>query len=114
MKIAHKKLLTESDMSDATISTEAILIDQIYGMSFQAVYTGSPVGSLIVELSNDITSEGESVTNWTECSDTEVSISAAGNSLINYDGVHAKWARVTYTKTSGTGSLSLTYFAKGA
>jgi hypothetical protein len=113
MKIAHKELLTAQSMA-TSFQSDAILIDQIYGLSFQAVATGSPVGSFAIQLSNDLTDSKSAVTNWTTYTASAAAVSAAGNTFINYDGVHAKWARLIYTATSGTGSASVIYFGKGA
>lgn len=112
MKIAHKELLIGADMS-ADFESEAILVDQIYGLSFQAVATGSPVGSFAIQLSNDLTDKKADVTNWTTYAASAAAVSAAGNTFINYDGVHAKWARLIYTATSGTGTATVIYFGKG-
>jgi hypothetical protein len=113
MKIAHKELLTAEDMS-VDFESEAILIDQIYGLSFQAVSTGAPVGSFAIQLSNDLTDRKDEVVNWTTYTASAAAVSAAGNTFINYDGVHAKWARLIYTATSGTGAATVIYFGKGA
>ena len=53
------------------------------------------------------------VSNWIENTDSVATIASAENVFINFDGVHAKWIRMIWEPTAGTGSADITFFAKG-
>lgn len=74
--------------------------------SVQAVYTGSPVGTLTLSSSND------GVT-WDTISGTSQSVSAAGSTMWNVQGAGYLFVRLEYAFTSGSGSLSAIYVGKG-
>lgn len=65
---------------------------------------GSPVGTLLLQYSND-------GTNWADDTDSQVAISADGDTLFNVSDVGFVYARVKYTRTSGTGSMTATVHA---
>lgn len=111
MKIANEKIVNAGSMG-ADITSSAILIDQLYGFSVQSVYTGTPVGDLIFQVSNDDVPLASQVVNWNNIA-TAVSISAAGSNLQNFIGTNYKWLRVFYDRTSGTGTLTVTLCGKG-
>lgn len=74
--------------------------------SFQAVFTGSPVGALTLESSNDNST-------WTTITDSDVAVSGASNAMWNVTNAGYKYVRLHYARTSGTGALTATYFGKG-
>ena len=84
--------------------------------SIQAVFAGAPVGSLFLEISNDIISPGSdpnsAVSNWTTYAGSAYSVAAAGNYMFNISNMGYKWLRMTYAPSSGTGSLSATSAVK--
>lgn len=75
--------------------------------SFQAIYTGSPVGALTLEASND------GGTTWTTIADSSSAVSGASNTMWTVENVGYKAVRLVYTRTSGTGTLNVWYFGKG-
>lgn len=97
------------DMS-ASITSPAYSVYQIYGWSAQFVFTGAPVGSLVVEVScdpylNDYNGQ-QTPTNWTTLADSSTSISAAGDVMYNVNLSFYNWVRFKYVFTSGTGSIN--------
>lgn len=112
MKFANEKIISQADMSTSFLS-KAILLDQIYGFSFQAVFTGSPVGSFKLQASNDDVKNESDVTNWTDVADSSAAVSAAGDLTYNYEGCFFKWVRIVYTAGSGSGSCNVVYASKG-
>ena len=64
----------------------------------------SPVGSLIVQVSNDNST-------WVASSATSA-VSADGSTLLSLSGVAAKYIRLFYDVTSGSGTLNASCFAK--
>lgn len=112
MKFAQDNIIVNGDMS-ANISSEAILLDQIYGFAMQAVYSGSPVGTLKIQVSCDITNDRSNVVNWDDLAGSSVAISASGITTYNVDAQFYKWIRIVYVFTSGTGALNVAYNSKG-
>lgn len=98
-------IITSGDMSAASITvTRSLGKNTEY--SLHCVYTGSPVGTLSISGSNDNST-------FTELSGTNISISSAGNTLYNFTNQNYLYYKVLYTKTSGTGSLTVTEVIKG-
>lgn len=112
-------VITAGDMSAATITSEATVLQSITKFSYEVSWTGtSPVGTLALQISNSyaLSSTGAIATAGTwisvplDASGSEVSsipISGnTGNGFIDVT-VQAGYAcRLLYTKTSGTGSLT--------
>lgn len=111
MNNANKKIVSGQSMA-ANYTSPTIDVNQVYGLSFQAVFTGSPVGSFKLQVSSqDVPSTGD-VTEWSDVADSETAISAAGNVFYNVTDVFFHWVRIVYTFSSGTGSLNISYMAK--
>lgn len=78
----------------------------MFGYSIQAVFTGSPNGAFKLQASLD-------GANWDDIADSSESVTEAGNIVWNVSSVQYPQVRVVYTRSSGTGSLSLYFFGKG-
>lgn len=96
-------------------------LNQIIMFSVQAVFTGTPVGTLKLQISDDIVNQAPqgsdpaaNVQNWSDYSGSEVAVSAAGNWTWIVSDASYRWMRVVYVRTSGTGSVTITYSGKGA
>lgn len=94
------------DMSQATLTSNSIALDHMGLAAIQAVYTGSPVGSLKLQAN-----VGGST--WTDVASSTVSVTAAGDNMWNLADIGYSAVRVVYTKTSGTGTLSVRANCKG-
>lgn len=109
MRVSNSEIpnFINADMSSSLLSP-AISVYQIYGWSSQFVFSGSPVGTLSVEVSCDpFQSEGVvDPTHWTTLKDSPTSISAAGDVCYNVDIAFYNWIRFRYVATSGAGSIS--------
>lgn len=103
---------TAGDQASAAIPTQ-----NIFSMSAQVVASGAPVGVAKVQVSND---EAVSIpnqfapTNWSDLSGVTVSVSAAGVFLIPKFDVCYNYVRLVYTKTSGTGAITVNVKGLGA
>ena len=81
-------------------------IDEGVTFSVQASFTGSPVGVVELEASNDVVaSSAQNPTNWTIIPKTVTNITEAGTYMVNYDLPGFTWIRLVYTPTSGTGTM---------
>jgi hypothetical protein len=98
-------LLDAGDMSEAELVSDALPLYERTQYALQAVYTGSPDGAMIVEVSVN----GDDYETLTSSS---VAISGAGSYIYNVTAAGYLWARIKYTKTSGTGELTVVGSAK--
>ena len=91
---------------DANITGEAIAIDLIDRIAFQVNWTGTPTGQFFVQVSNDKTA-------WVTLplSEDVVAAGVADDALIDVETA-ARYIRLIYTRTSGTGLVSVSTFAK--
>ena len=98
-------LLTGASMG-ADFESGPINVAAYIGMSIQAIYTGSPVGSLVIQASGAVTNRAADIdaSSWIDIGNDAVS--AAGTSLFNIRTPFYKWLRVVYRRTSGTGTVT--------
>lgn len=104
-----------------TITSDPIRVDQIYGYAIQAVYTGTPVGTLSLQASCDapgrttqVSNGGpDSVTNWSTVTNSSTAVSGAGSFMWNVIGGFYNYVRLVYTNTSSTGVLTAKISEKG-
>jgi|SRR5271166_1820208 len=105
---------------NATINSAPIPANQLYGYSVQAVYTGTPTGTLKLQASDDpFTGNIQTSippTNWVDIANSSFAISSAGAYMWNVSEVMYNWARLVYTDSSGgtsTAVLNVTVNGKG-
>lgn len=93
-------------MTGNITSTPVIPLNQSFGYSVQASWTGTPTGTLKLQCSNDNT-------NWT---DITASIQALAGSAGNYEWNVVMpmylYAQLVYVFTSSTGTLTATAVVK--
>lgn len=114
------KMVTNGDMS-ASINSVGIILDQIPLASIHAVWTGSPVGTLKLQVSNDLVKipvsgsadMAANVVNWTDYTGSSQAVSGAGDFMFNLLSNGYYWIRLVYTRSSGTGTLNVTFSGKG-
>jgi hypothetical protein len=121
MRFEPVQIISSGDMSQATVTSNGIDMNQIFGGSISAVFTGSPVGTLTLEISNDIVAVSpaggsnlaSAVVNWSTYTGSSYSISAAGDYTYILPDTPYRWLRLKYTKTSGTGTINAYFSGKG-
>lgn len=91
----------------STVATDAVPITQYFGLSLQLVWTGTPAGDFTVEYSND------DVTYVADSSSSSAAGGAAGTALYNVFEQYSKYARVKFTRSGGTGTLTVVVNGKG-
>jgi len=97
--------ITDGDMSSNITgpSTNILYTDRV---SYQLIYTGSPTGTFSVQVSNDETT-------WEDVAfDTTPTASGAGDTDFLEIETGAKFIRLNYTASSGTGTLQAKMTAK--
>ena len=119
MRTNNIPMLT-SVLMNTNITSDPVDIPDIYGYAIQAVYTGTPTGTLKLQASADpfkYSGTPQAPTNWTDIANSSVDITAAGNYMWNVTGSFYNYVRVVYTDTSGgtsTAHLTVTANIKGA
>lgn len=123
MKSNTVNVITAGSMTGtATITSASIPIDQLIGIALQAVWTGTPNGTIKLQGSVDgptgqtqVSNGGpDTIANWTDISDSSYSITGvAGNFLWDFDQPNFRNIRVVYTNTSSTGTLNVKACLKG-
>ena len=110
-------VFTNQSMS-ATVHSPATIIGFVSGASYDLAWTGSPTGTFSVELSNTYSLNADGTVNnagqWTPVA-LSSPITASGspdNAFINLAGLEAYAIRLTYTRTSGSGTLNATICGK--
>lgn len=92
-----------------TLTGSPILLKNVYLLSIQLYYTGSPVGTMKLQASCD---PGDiAPTHWTDVTSVAVPTSD-GFIFWNYPNVGWRYARVVYTFSSGSGTLDGRYNIK--
>lgn len=116
-------LLLNGDMT-TTVHSNGVDVNQLAIGSISAVWTGTPVGTLSLEVSNDYVSVGSgpnnaqtnqsvNVTTWSDYTNSHQAVSGPGNFTWNLNYLGFRWIRLTYTPASGTGSITVQFSGKG-
>jgi hypothetical protein len=101
------------------ISSSAFWVPHLDNFAIQAVWTGTPTGTLKLQCSCDkgsgnVSEERGAPTNWTDIvGSSQSTAGAAGSNVWNVQNAGYRWVRVVFTFGSGTGSLSVTANGKG-
>jgi hypothetical protein len=98
-------ILTDGDMS-GNLETDVIDTSRLDAVVFYAKFTGSPVGTLKVQVSIDDI-------NYVDLPDSEVSVTAAGDFMWNIVDTNFDKIKVVYTATSGSGTINIRANTKG-
>lgn len=108
MEYSQKDVLVNSSLGADVVSV-GMLLEDTRTFAIQAVWSGTPTGTLRLQASCDRGTEGnvDNVVNWSNIASTDVALAgAAGGQLWNIDGAGYRWVRVQYVRTSGTGTLN--------
>lgn len=95
------------DMS-TTITSLYVNIDEAVSYAVQAVFVGSPNGTIQLQASNDVLLSSASVpVNWTVIPTTVQVISpSTGNYMVNVELPAYSWVQLVYIPTSGSGTMT--------
>lgn len=103
--LINAPIITNGDMSSALESLPQDL-SRIDIYSIQAVWTGSPSGTIKIQVSVNGST-------FTDLADSEEAISGAGDFLWVVTDVGYDKMKVVYTPSSGSGTLNVQYNGKG-
>jgi hypothetical protein len=123
MNIANNPLVLDGTDMASTITSDPIWLANIINYNIQIVFTGSPVGTFTLQISGDAGNPNApfqvdrdyQITHWTTMQGSSQAIAASGDHSYEVQNSGHRWARLIYTKTSGTGTITSCRFAlKGA
>lgn len=101
-----------------SVNSEPSALTLVSYVSYTVTWSGSPVGILQVEACNDVGVDpnGAYIANtgtWVPIymnvngtSSNSIVVNGAGNAFIDIDGIAAAYIRLSYTATSGSGTLN--------
>lgn len=102
----------------SSLTSDVTIITNLTGVGYDLNWTGAPVGTFSVEISNtySLNYDGSvrNAGNWTPVT-LSSPITAAGsadNAFINMAGLECYAIRLRYTRTSGTGTLNAVIVSK--
>jgi len=94
-------------------------LDSIWGYSIQAVWTGTPNGTIKLQASSDPINQANQVNspiNWTDIANSAQVITAAGNFMWNITSTSYNYVQLVYldaSSGSSTAVLNANFNAKG-
>jgi hypothetical protein len=118
LRIKNEVLLSGVDNSTAK-NTAAVDLENMLGYAIQCIFTGSPMGTIKLQGSNDFNSDANfnvgtfAPTNWTDISGASSDITTAGSVLFNANGAYYRWVRAVWTPGSSSGALTVELNSKG-
>jgi hypothetical protein len=100
LPIFHLNILSLDSVSMSQNQSSLIHdLGEVSGFAVHSIFTGTPVGTLIVEASNDTdTNNFVAIDSY--------AITEDGKRLLNIEKSHYKYVRVRYEFTSGSGTLT--------
>ena len=117
----NKPIINAASMA-TNIVGPATVIQRLPGISYDLKWTGSPVGTFSVEVSNTYSQNADgsvaNAGNWTVLPTSSFSgtypvpAGSAANGFLDVMGTEAYAVRLVYNSTSGTGSLTVVACAK--
>ena len=117
----NKPLINAASMA-ANVTGPATIIQRLPGISYDLAWTGTPTGTFSVEVSNsyseNVDGSVQNAGNWTALPSAAfvgtlpAPSGSAGTGFIDVVGTEAYAVRLIYTRTSGTGSLTVYPAAK--
>lgn len=122
MRVGNDQIITNGSMTGtSTINSDPFWVGQAIGYAVQAVWSGTPTGTIKLQASIDAvepnpsnSNEPATITNWEDITDSSYSITgSAGTYTWNVTDVFYRWVRVVYVNSSSTGTLNARFNTKG-
>lgn len=103
----------------SNITSDTIYLRVECMLSIQAIWTGTPTGTLKIQTSNipgqaPAGGNPTGITTWTDYTGTSQSLTgSAGDFVWRFTFMPDTWARLVYTASSGSGTLNVYSTSKG-
>lgn len=102
----NRQALTPIVVTNASIGGAQFTISNVPGFAIQAVWPAGLVGTLDVQ----VTVDG---INWSDVTNSSQVVNGAGSFIWNLNGYHTDQARLFFTYTSGSGTITASQSSKG-
>ena len=115
MRTKSQVILNKTTLAGTTPVTSTIIpMDAVYSYCLQAIAAGSVIAGSYQLYASCIQGDvdGAEITDWAKV-DSAVTLTTAGSTIINKDGIAYRWFKVVFTPASGTGTLTLVLSTKG-
>lgn len=119
MRVAPDLIDSNKSLS-ADYTSPAMGLLQMYGIAIQAIWTGTPVGNLKLQVSLDYnpgltqTAGAANAGTWNDYNGSTQDTTGITSFTYNVTDAFFPWIRLVYTSTSGTGTLTkLLSYGKG-
>jgi len=98
--------ISNGDMSQANIISDAYNVNEVISFCFQAIWSGSPEGVVVLEASIN-------GTDFTEIDECRYTIETSPDTyMVNVEKHAYTFVRFKFTKTSGSGTLNVYFNSK--
>lgn len=110
MRVTNDLVFNAQSAGDS-VNSSAVYSGYMVTASVQAVTTGTAVGTLKLQYSNDPGSPLERTVpaNWSDVPSASVAVSSAGTYAIGKLDISYNWLRLAFTYTSGAGNITTAY-----
>lgn len=98
-------IITAGDMSQASITSDAIGIASLDNINIQCIWTGTPSGTFEVDVSLNSTT-------WNALPPAPTATGAAGSFTLDLNQLGSYYFRLVYTKSGSTGTLNCKAYGK--
>lgn len=105
-------IITAGTVLNATRTSPAMQVINMWGFAIQVVFTGTPTGTFKLQASADPLLVNNPIaypppTNWTDIADSSHAVVAAGDYMWDVFDVTFNFVRLVYTDTSGGASTAV-------
>lgn len=78
-------------------------------ISFHSVFSGTPEGTMLIQISNDLTEDETLVVNWVDYTGSLTNILGVEQFIINVKDISFRWIRVGYIFINSDGIVNTTF-----
>ena len=78
-------------------------------ISFHSIISGTPNGTLLLQISDDPVEDEALVSNWIDYTDSEVNILGVTQLLVNVKDITFRWAKLVYISVGSTGFITTNF-----
>lgn len=100
MRVNNKQFILNQPLN-ASFNSDPQQTNQVFGYAIQGEITGTPTGTINLQMSADPNVGNNFPINWTDITGTSQSVAAAGTFAYNVSDVEYNWVRLVYTDGSG-------------
>ena len=112
MERYKEEIILSGQSMAASFESDQINILYFKNYSLQYTFSGSPADTVKIQVSNDEMGVTSASSSWDDLDGSSYAISAAGTLTQNANEQNYGKIKVVYTRTSGTGSMTVKLVAK--